>query len=256
MEEKVVKICIAGAAGRMGRAIAECAKNEKDVEIAGLLEAGNSSALGETVDGIEITSDIEKAVSGCGCVIDFTTPDAVLKHISSLSLPFVIGTTGFSEDEIKKIAEYAQTNPVVFSPNMSLGVNVLFSLAASAASALADYDIEIIETHHNKKKDSPSGTAKKIAATLMKIRRLEPVYGREGLTGARKKEELGIHAVRAGDIVGEHRIVFAGSGESVEISHRAYSRNCFAAGAVAAAKWVAGKTAGLYGMGDVLGLKK
>jgi len=250
----VIKVCVAGCGGRMGKAIIEYIKTGGEAVIAGLLESASSSLLGTRVEGVEITSEIEKAVKKSDIIIDFTTPAATLSHIAAIAMPAVIGTTGFSDEDKKKIQKYSVKNPVVFSPNMSRGVNVLFCLVKKATSGLPEYDIEIVEAHHNKKKDSPSGTAKRITSVINEIRQLSPVYGRVGNVGARKKDELGIHAVRAGDIVGEHNVIFAGAGECLEISHRAYSRDCFAAGAVEAAKWLVGKPAGLYGMNDVLGI--
>lgn len=250
----MIKLCISGAGGKMGSAIINCCREDKDVEISGLLERDGSPERGKIIEGIEIISDIKKAAANCDCLIEFTNSQATLEHLSKISIPAVVGTTGFSEEQIKKIGEFSKKIPVVLSPNMSKGVNLLFSLTGTASRKLPGYEVEIIEAHHNRKKDAPSGTAKKIAEIINEDKNLEFVYGREGNVGPRKKEEIGIHAVRAGDIVGEHTVIFAGPGECFELVHKAYSRNCFAQGAIAAAKWLVGKSPALYTMSDVLGI--
>jgi len=238
----------------MGSAIINCCRDDKDVKISGLVEGVNSPSQGKIVEGVKIRSDIETASGNCDCLIEFTNSQATLEHLAKISIPAVIGTTGFSEEQIKKIGEFSKKIPVVFSPNMSKGVNLLFSLSETASRKLPGYEVEIVEAHHNRKKDAPSGTAKKIAEIINEGKNFNVIYGREGNTGARKKEEIGIHAVRAGDIVGEHTVIFAGPGECFELVHKAYSRNCFAQGAIDAAKWLIGKSPGLYTMSDVLGI--
>jgi len=254
LEEGMIKICISGAGGKMGSAIISCCREDKEIKISGLLEREDSPAIGKEVEGVKIISGIKEAAENCDCIIGFTNPAAAISHISAISIPAVIGTTGFSEEQIKRIGEFSKKIPVVFSPNMSKGVNLLFSLSRTVSQKLPGYEVEIIEAHHNRKKDSPSGTAKKIAEIISEDKNLKFVYGREGNVGARKKEEIGIHAVRAGDIVGEHTVIFAGQGECFELVHKAYSRNCFAQGALTAAKWLVGKSPGLYTMSDVLGI--
>jgi 4-hydroxy-tetrahydrodipicolinate reductase len=255
-----VKIIVSGAAGKMGTRIIALAQNDKNTEVVGEIEAGGSYTLIENgqrkaVDGMELAA--------CGDVlVDFSTPQASLEHLAlavAAGKAIVLGTTGFSEAETEKIKAAAGKIPVVFSPNMSVGVNLLFKLAAQVAKVLADYDIEILELHHNQKKDAPSGTAVKLAQVIASSlgRNIEDVgvYGRHGVIGPRKKEEIGVLAVRAGDIVGEHTVFFAGPGERIELTHRAHSRDTLASGALVAAKWLARQKSGLYDMQDVLGLK-
>ena len=249
----MIRICISGAVGRMGSEIINTCIADGGVEISGLIEKPGSDAVGKNIEGIAVAGDI----SACGtsdCLIEFTDPGATVEHLERLTIPAVIGTTGFTQEEIVKIRNFSAGHPVVLAPNMSRGVNLLFSLAGKVAKQLDNYDVEIVEAHHNRKKDAPSGTAKRLAEVIKDARDLEYVYGRHGNTGARGNSELGIHAVRAGDIVGEHTVLFAGPGECVELVHRAYSRACFARGAVDAAKWIMGKGPGLYTMNDVLGI--
>ncbi len=250
----MIKVCIAGSSGKMGKALADVVLVTEGIELGALLEKADSPDIGKIINGIKVSSDPKDALSVCGCLIDFTSPAATLEHLSGFEGAAVIGTTGFTGAQADEIKKYAEKFPVVFAPNMSKGVNLFFSLVRRTTEKLKDYDIEIVEAHHNKKKDAPSGTALKLAEEIKSVRELHDVYGRQGMTGARKKNEIGIHSVRAGDIVGEHSVIFAGPGECFEISHRAYSRNCFAEGAVAAALWLEGEKPGLYGMGEVLDL--
>jgi len=252
----MLKISVCGAAGRMGRMIIERVVSDGETELAGAVEAKGSPAVGQRAGNAVITDDCGAAVKISDVVIDFTSPQATLQHLESCMKEkkgIVIGTTGLSEKDIEKIKDAAKAIPVVFAPNMSVGVNLLFKLVSEIAAAVPNYDVEIVEAHHNQKKDAPSGTALKIADIISKELGLPQVYGRHGITGPRKKE-IGIHAVRAGDIVGEHTVIFAGPGERIELIHRAHSRDNFAVGAVMAAKWLAGKKPGLYSMKDVLGL--
>jgi 4-hydroxy-tetrahydrodipicolinate reductase len=195
-------------------------------------------------------------------LIDFTNPDSALKNIEAAkkyNVPVVIGTTGFIDEQKEKITEISKVVPIVMSPNMSVGVNLLFKLVKEAANKIPDYDIEIVELHHNKKQDSPSGTAAKLAeiaaAAIGQNISEAGVYGRRSVHAVRRKDEIGIMSVRGGDIVGEHTVYFVGPGERIELTHRAQSRDTFAAGAVRAAKWLVDKKPGLYDMQDVLGLK-
>jgi 4-hydroxy-tetrahydrodipicolinate reductase len=210
-----------------------------------------------------ITDDLVAALKAGDVLIDFTAPEASMEHIRTCAeqkRPIVVGSTGFSKEQLEQVKIYTQTIPCVLSPNMSIGVNLCFKVLAEVAKALGDdYDIEVIEAHHRMKKDAPSGTAMKMAQILAQAveRNLDEVgvYARKGMIGERSKKEIGIQTVRAGDIVGEHTVMFAGKGERIEITHRAHSRDTFAAGAVRAAKWIVGKKPGLYDMQDVLGLK-
>ncbi|GHT59504.1 4-hydroxy-tetrahydrodipicolinate reductase [Endomicrobiia bacterium] len=257
-----MKITVCGAAGRMGQAIVLIAKIDSDIQIAGALEYDGSKAIGTGCPAIASVNNVEKFLVETDVVIDFTNPESTLKNLETAkkyNTPFVIGTTGFSEDQRKRIAEISNSIPVVFSPNMSVGVNILFKLVEVVAKKIPDYDIEIVELHHNKKKDSPSGTAVKLsevaASSIGKNIGDIGVYDRHSLDTIRKKDEIGVLSVRAGDIVGEHTVYFAGPGERIELTHRAHSRDTFARGAVRAARWVRGKEPGLYDMSDVLNLK-
>ncbi|OEG71904.1 4-hydroxy-tetrahydrodipicolinate reductase [Candidatus Endomicrobiellum trichonymphae] len=257
-----MKITICGAAGRMGQAILAIAKSDENVKIAGALEYDGSKAIGTGDPVVSSVGDLEKFLSETDALIDFTNPESALRNLEAAGkykVSVVIGTTGFNEEQRKKIAEISKSIPVVFSPNMSAGVNILFKLVEDVAKKIPDYDIEIVELHHNKKKDSPSGTAAKLAeiaaASIGKNISDAGVYGRHSADAVRKKDEIGLHSIRAGDVVGDHTVYFAGHGERIELTHRSHSRDTFAAGAVRAAKWVAGRKPGLYDMTDVLSLK-
>lgn len=256
-----IKLVVCGAEGRLGTRIIALAGADKQLELAGEIEAGKYTLIEK---GQRKAADAATLAAHGDVFIDFSTPDATLEHLALVEKagkPIVIGTTGIPAAGIETIKAAAKKIPVVFSPNMSIGVNLLFTLAAQVAKVLADYDIEILELHHNQKKDAPSGTAVKLAQVIAGAlgRNIDEVgvYGRKGITGARKKEEIGVLAVRAGDIVGEHTIFYAGPGERIELTHRAHSRDTFAGGALAAAKWLARqKKSGLYDMQDVLGQKR
>jgi 4-hydroxy-tetrahydrodipicolinate reductase len=257
-----MKLAICGAAGRMGESIIAIAKEDSEIQISGALEFESSKAIGTGSPIISSVTDLEKILKNTDALIDFTNPESALKNLDlavKQKVPVVIGTTGFSEEQKKKIYEASKIIPIIFSPNMSVGVNILFKLVEEAAKKISDYDIEIVELHHNKKKDSPSGTAAKLAEvaaySIGKDIKDVGIYGRHSANSARKKDEIGVLSVRAGDIVGDHTVYFVGPGERLELTHRAHSRDTFAAGAVRAAKWVAGKKPGLYDMSDVLSLK-
>ena len=250
-----MKVAIAGANGRMGRTLIEGVLADSKLQ---LVLAHDVAGVGASAGNLKVTSD-NRALSSADVVIDFTRPPATLEHLKHAK-SMVIGTTGFSDAEKKQIAEASKRIPIVLSPNFAIGVNVVFKLAEMAARALGDeYDVEIIEAHHKHKVDAPSGTALKlgeiVAAALH--RDLEPssIHGRHGDVGARPPRQIGFHAVRGGDIVGEHTVMFAGMGERVEVAVRSQSRMTYAAGALRAALWLKGKPAGLYDMADVLGLK-
>ncbi len=267
----MVKIAIAGAGGRMGaHLIAAVAENPK-AELSSAIEAPDSDTVGKDAglnSGIEklsikITDDAQAAVETSDILIDFTSPEAAMEHLelaSKLGKGIVIGTTGFSKHHRERIGELSESTKIVLSPNMSIGVNVLFQLVDSAARALGlDYDIEIIEAHHRHKVDAPSGTALKLAevaahATGSTIDKCG-VFERSGIIGERKRGEIGVQTIRGGDIVGDHNVIFAGEGERIELIHRAHTRATFARGAVRAALWLNDKGNGLFNMHDVLGLK-
>ncbi|MBI5587857.1 MAG: 4-hydroxy-tetrahydrodipicolinate reductase [Deltaproteobacteria bacterium] len=266
----MIKIAVTGAAGRMGRAIVNAVMANPATELAGALEREDSPFLGKDTgelagaekSGVKITSDADKAFRKADCIIDFTHPDSSMKFLedaAAMNKAVVIGTTGFSHHQRALITEHCLKTRVVMAPNMSVGVNLLLKLVQEAAVVLSDYDIEIVEAHHRHKKDAPSGTAIRIAEVIAHAlqRDLEKVavYERKGIIGERRPEEIGIQTVRAGDIIGDHTVLFAGPGERVEIIHKASSRDTFATGAVKAAVWLYDKKNGLYDMQDVLGLK-
>ncbi|MDR3281809.1 MAG: 4-hydroxy-tetrahydrodipicolinate reductase [Endomicrobium sp.] len=258
-----MKVKISGVSGRMGQAILRVAKMDKDVQIVGALECNNKSEeiVTDNSTAMSCASGFDEFLSEADVLIDFTSPNRtleILEDAKKYEIPIVIGTTGFTDEQKKYILEISKNIPTVFSPNMSLGVNMLFKIVEDVVKKFPDYDIEIIELHHNKKKDSPSGTATelmKIAATSVEKKVSKTaVYGRHYTDSLRKKNEIGIFSIRAGDIVGEHTVYFAGTGERLEFTHRAHSRDTFAFGAIRAAKWIVGKKPGLYNMIDVLNL--
>lgn len=269
----MIKAVVTGAAGRMGARIINVLSTSEGIRLSGALERKGHPLAGQDSCGpaglpgggvlIMITDDLAAALKAGDVLIDFTFPDASLENIrvcADLGKPLVIGSTGFSSEQLGEMAQYAQKIPCVLSPNMSIGVNLCFKILDEVARTIGeDYDMEIVEAHHRMKKDAPSGTAVKMAQIIAQAvkRNLEEVgvYARKGVIGERSKKEIGIQTLRAGDIVGEHTVLFAGKGERIEITHRAHSRDTFAAGAVRAAKWVVGKKPGLYDMQDVLGLK-
>ncbi|MDD5085304.1 MAG: 4-hydroxy-tetrahydrodipicolinate reductase [Candidatus Omnitrophica bacterium] len=266
----ITKIIVAGAAGRMGQRIIALAAEDKEVNIAGVFEAKSHRNAGRSLKellyvnvDLKIENNLSGVIKGGEVVIDFTNPESTMDNLKvSLSAKkgMVIGTTGFAETQIKTIREAARHIPIVQSPNMSLGVNLLFRLVELAAAKLpVEYDVEITETHHRYKKDAPSGTAMELARRIAEARKrtLEQVvlYGRHGMTGDRKEGTIGIHALRGGDVVGEHVVSFLSAGERIEFAHKASSRDAFAKGAILAAKFIARKKSGFYTMQDVLGLK-
>lgn len=267
----MIKIGVAGAAGRMGRAIIEACQNPTEARITAAIERVGSSSLGRDVGdvagvgpmGVLIQADVPRAIESADVLIDFTTPQATLAHVDvcvTYRKPIVIGTTGLSTEEKQRIHRAAQTIPVVLAPNMSVGVNLCFKLVETAARILGDdVDIEIIEAHHRYKADAPSGTALRlgeiVAEALGRDLVTDAVYGRQGRPGERPRRQIGFATVRAGDTVGEHTVMFADIGERIEITHRASSRLTFAKGGVRAALWLATRKPGLYDMQDVLGLR-
>jgi 4-hydroxy-tetrahydrodipicolinate reductase len=264
------QIAIAGSSGRMGRALIEAVAQSPDFRLKAALEIPGNPLLGRDAGeqvgapcGVAISSDLEKVLPGCHVLVDFTRPEGTMDHLvmcRSLGIRMVIGTTGLQPAHKAAIAEAAKSIPIVMAPNMSVGVNLTFKLAEIAARVLDEgYDVEIIEAHHRHKVDAPSGTALRlgevIAAAMGRDLAKDAVYGREGVTGERKATTIGFATVRGGDIVGDHTALFAGTGERVEITHKAASRATFALGALRAARFLADKRSGLYDMQDVLGLK-
>ncbi len=267
----MVKAIVAGAAGRMGVRIIQTILQRSDLAIVGAFERRDHPLVGQDLGqvagvealGIRLAASLEEIADRGEVVIDFTTPAATLENVRIASvhgLSMVIGTTGLSGQILEKVRETAKIIRCVMSPNMSVGVNVMFRVAAEMARLLgSDYDVEILEVHHRMKKDAPSGTAMRLAHVLSSAtgRDLEKaaVYHRQGNIGERTDQEIGIQTLRAGDITGEHTVMFGGIGERLELIHRAHNRDNFARGAVKAALWVVQQPPGLYDMQDVLGLK-
>ncbi|MBI5919477.1 MAG: 4-hydroxy-tetrahydrodipicolinate reductase [Nitrosomonadales bacterium] len=264
-----LKIAIAGCTGRMGRVLLECVAQADDLELHAALEHAASSHLGRDASefggarGVTVTADVVAALQGADALIDFTRPEGTLEHLKicrQLGVNIVIGTTGFTPQQKAELGVAAQDIGIVFAPNMSVGVNLLFKLLETASRVLSHgYDIEIIEAHHRHKVDAPSGTAlglgEVVARTLGRDLSQVAVYGREGVTGERDPSTIGFATVRGGDIVGDHTVLYAGIGERIEITHKASSRATFALGALRAARFLKANPAGLYDMQDVLELK-
>ena len=265
-----VRYAIAGSAGRMGRMLIEAVLKDPGATLAAALEHASSPFLGRdagetlgTPCGVTIVADVDAALAKADCLIDFTRPEGTLAHLAACrrhKVAAVIGTTGFDAAGKAAIADAAREIPVVFAPNMAVGVNAVFRLLDVAARILNDgYDVEVIEAHHRHKVDAPSGTALRmgevIAETLEKDLNKVAIYGREGTTGERNPETIGFSTIRGGDIVGDHTALFAGIGERIEISHKASSRMTFAMGALRAVRFLADKPNGLFDMQDVLKLR-
>jgi 4-hydroxy-tetrahydrodipicolinate reductase len=272
-EAHMIKAAVTGAAGRMGSRIINVLATSEGIRLSGAIERKGHPLVGQDSCGpaglpaggvlTVITDDLSAALKTGDVLIDFTMPEASLEHLrlcAEHGKAAVIGSTGFSKEQLAEVGKIIEKVPCVLSPNMSIGVNLCFKILEEIARTIGeDYDMEIVEAHHRMKKDAPSGTAMKMAQVIARAvnRNLEEVgvYARKGMIGERSKKEIGIQTLRAGDIVGEHTVLFAGKGERIEITHRAHSRDTFAAGAIRAAKWVVGKKPGLYDMQDVLGLK-
>ncbi len=265
-----IKAIVVGAAGKMGGRIIQMIKETPSIRLYGAVERPDHPSIGKDVGeiiglgrmGVALEAGMEK-VKGGDVIINFTTPEASLQSLEfakEAGLAAVIGTTGLSPQQTERMKELSKNVRCVFSPNMSVGVNVMFKVVQEVARVLgSEYDIEILEAHHRMKKDSPSGTAVKLGELIGKAMGRDfsrvGIYGRKGIVGERTKEEIGMQVIRAGDIVGEHTVLFGGIGERLEIIHRAHSRDNFARGAVRAALWVVNQPNGLYDMQDVLGLK-
>lgn len=263
------RVAVAGATGRMGHMLIEAVHAAPDCILVGALDRADSPALGQDAgafagwaSGVPVGADLAAGLADAQCLIDFTRPEATLAHLAACraqGVSLVIGTTGFSAAEKARIAEAAQDIAIVLAPNMSVGVNVLMRLLDVAARSLATgYDIEIIEAHHRHKVDAPSGTALAMGAAAARALGRDlaqvAVYGRHGTTGERDPAAIGFTAVRGGDIVGDHTALFAGTGERIEITHRAASRLTYAQGALRACRFLSGRAKGLYDMQAVLGL--
>lgn len=264
-----MKVAIAGSTGRMGRMLVEAVLADPTAELSAALEVSGCVHLGKAAGelagaagGVSVTDDVDAAIAASDVLIDFTRPEGTLRHLAvcrRLGKSLVIGTTGFTPEQKAEIGAAARSIGVVFAPNMSVGVNVVFKLLEQAASSLAGYDVEIVEAHHRHKVDAPSGTALRmgevVAAALGRDLKRDAIYGREGVTGERKSETIGFSTIRGGDIVGDHTVMFIGAGERVEITHRSNSRANYAAGALRAAHFLQGRGPGLFDMWDVLALR-
>jgi 4-hydroxy-tetrahydrodipicolinate reductase len=265
----MIKVVVTGAAGRMGTQIARLVHATAGMGISGAVErpgaavgqdAGVLAGLGPL--GVPVVDDLARALPGADVVVDFTSHEASARHAelcAERGVPLVVGSTGFTPEAKARVAAAARRIPVVLSPNMSVGVNVLFELVRQAAQVLGDaYDVEIVELHHKKKRDAPSGTAVRLGEVAAEALGRDPkdalAFARHGIVGERPPWQIGVQTLRGGDVVGEHTVFFCGEGERLELTHRATSREQFARGAVRAAAWIVGKPAGLHDMAAVLGL--
>jgi len=266
-----MRVAVTGAAGRMGKVLLEAVHETQGLTLSAAIvhpessligaDAGEMAGLGRL--GVKMVGQLQDAVDDFDVLIDFTAPELTVSNAefcASSGKALVVGTTGLSSEQKDALASAGNAIPLVFAPNMSVGVNLLLNLLKTAAATLGDeYDVEIIEAHHRFKKDAPSGTALRLGEAVAEAlgRNLEEcaVYGREGITGERTRKEIGFETIRGGDVVGDHTVLFAGIGERIEITHKASSRMTFAQGAARAALWLEGRGAGLYDMQDVLSLK-
>jgi len=266
---ELLRIAVSGASGRMGRMLIEAITQSDDCTLAGALDQPGSPALGQDAaaflgrsSGVHITSDLNSGLANAQVLIDFTRPEGTLAHLAvcrERGVKLVVGTTGFTDAQKAEIAAQARHLAIVMAPNMSVGVNVVMRLLDMAARALHEgYDIEIVEAHHRHKVDAPSGTAlamgEVVAAALGRDLKQCAVYGREGVTGERDPSSIGFATIRGGDIVGDHSVLFAGTGERIEISHKSSSRAGYAQGSLRAARFLACHDTGLFNMHDVLGI--
>jgi len=265
-----IRFALVGSSGRMGRTLIEAVLKAEDAELVAAIDQADSPFIGKdageligTPCGVAISSDLEAGLAKADCLIDFTRPEGTLIHLEACrkhKVALVIGTTGFNAEGKKQIEAAAKDIPVVFAPNMAVGVNAVFKLLDVAARILNEgYDVEVIEAHHRHKVDAPSGTALRmgevVAAALGRTLEEDAVYGREGHTGERPASQIGFSTIRGGDIVGDHTVLFAGTGERIEITHKSASRMSYALGSLKAARFMQGKASGLFDMQDVLGLK-
>jgi 4-hydroxy-tetrahydrodipicolinate reductase len=263
-------VAVAGASGRMGHMLIEAIAQSGDCQLSGALDVSGSPALGQDpmaflgrASGCRVTADIDEGLRGADCLIDFTRPEGTMRHLAACrerGVKLVIGTTGLDEPQKAEIARAAQDIAIVLAPNMSVGVNVTLKLLEMAARALATgYDIEIIEAHHRHKVDAPSGTALKMGEVIAAATGRDladcAVYERHGHTGERDPSTIGFSTIRGGDIVGDHTVLFAGTGERIEIAHKSASRVSYAQGSLRAVRFLAGHSRGLFDMTDVLGLR-
>lgn len=265
----MTKVCVAGASGRMGRMLIEAIQASGDLTLAGALDVPGSPSIGHDAGlamgrstGVKVTADLHDGLAGCDVLVDFTRPEGTMAHAAAcreLGVRMVVGTTGLSPEQKATLAAAAQHIGIVFAPNMSVGVNVVLKLLEFAAARLGEaYDVEVLEAHHRHKVDAPSGTAlamgEAVARATGRDLKTHGVFAREGHTGERQPGSIGFATVRGGDIVGEHTVLFCGTGERIEISHKSSSRAYYADGSLRAVRFLASHGPGLYGMDDVLGL--
>ncbi len=251
-------VILVGAMGNMGQTIAEEIARDRDLTLAGAVESPGHEDLGSRVQGVEVTDSLGEVIPDGDIAVDFTVPENAIRTIRTCSekgIAVVVGTTGLNREQLFEAEKAADRIPLLVSPNMSLGVNLLFSLVEEITTALPGFDIEVAEIHHNRKKDSPSGTAARIGEIIKQAREnARIVHGREGEAGPRDSAEVGMHSLRGGDVTGEHTVIFAGEGERLELVHRAHSRRTFARGTVRAIHFMLEKEPGFYTMNDVLKL--
>jgi 4-hydroxy-tetrahydrodipicolinate reductase len=263
----MIRVIVAGACGRMGRMIVEGIAEQGDMELVGAIARPGRPQIGRDIGevagvgtlGVPVSSDLPASLSQGDVVIEFTRPSVTIEHLRhtvEMNKPMAIGTTGFTKDELAEVRELAVQIPCVMASNMSMGVNILSQAIALAANMLGDdYDVEVIETHHNQKVDSPSGTALRLAEGTAEVlgRQLPEVsvYGRHGIIGHRSEKEIGVHAIRGGDLAGNHTVLFANADERIEITHHSHSREAYANGAIRAAKWVVNAPKGLHDINEV-----
>jgi 4-hydroxy-tetrahydrodipicolinate reductase len=254
------KVAVCGAGGRMGLTIIDLINKDSELLISVGIESKEHPLINkEIAPGIKLCSDLNGHEKNIDIIIDFSVPDSTLQNLEFAclnKLPMVIGTTGFSKQQKDKIFEKSKNIPILFSPNMSLGVNLMMDIVEYASNVLSDYEVEILETHHHNKKDAPSGTALKLGEIICKVKHLEPEsafkFDRHNQTGSRNKNEIGFSSIRMGDIIGEHSVFFAGQGETIEITHRCLNRESFGNGAILGAKFLLTQKEGIYEMKDVI----
>jgi 4-hydroxy-tetrahydrodipicolinate reductase len=259
----MLRLCVLGASGRMGQQVIELARAAGDITLVGVADRDDSAIIGsEVAPGVRVTADVGEALRNAEVYVDFTSAAATAAAARAATVrgvAAVVGTTGLDRDAEQALEALAAAAPLLQAPNFSLGVNLMLALVEQAARALGpDYDLEVVEVHHGKKRDAPSGTAIAVGKALAAGRGLDYEqarrYAREGIVGERHQDEIGVVAVRGGDVIGDHTAHFLGTSERLEITHRAATRAVFAAGALRAARWLPGKAPGRYSMRDVLGL--
>jgi len=252
----MIRVIVAGGCGRMAGEVARLVSEAEDMELVGIAERADHPEIGKSRYGVDITAELASLLEKADVVVEFTSPEGLFQIIETMRpsrLPLVSGTTGLSEEDLNRLKESAAERAILWAPNMSTGVNLMFKLAAEVTRALPDYDVEIVEMHHRHKKDAPSGTAKKLAGIIKANRRITKViYGREGYTGERAPDELAVLALRGGDVAGEHTLYFATEGERLELVHRASSRLAFAKGTLKAIRFIAHKPKRFYQFADIL----